>query len=423
MKTRTRIPAAMSAIALLLSLLVMVASLPVSAAQIGAGAPVRGKHQSCPSSPTEVHAITGYLHTCDGLILDSKDRLVRLTALEFGGLGVGDNDTDTPPQCRNPVPPRDYAAQDVAKWGFNSVELMISWQNLEPDAPVVNADGTVTHFWDSSYLETLDNTIKSFTDQGIAVVLMMVQSRWSTAFRELHWDDHYQACGFGMPNWLYPQGGSLSAMIDAELDFFHNVDHVQGGLVAAWKMVAARYQDNPLVVGAVPLTESYDVLAVQFPGTENLRPKDFRLTAFYTKIGKAIHAANPNLLIIFWDQKSIFTKLYAVKRKPQFANEVYGAEFYSSNWAKGEPRLAGYSNRASSWGLPFTMGEFTMFNYTISSSPFPNWEDNSKSVLDYAREHHIGWAICCYGTGSFMDESDPHKPKDGILPILQDHGF
>ncbi|MDP9343425.1 MAG: glycoside hydrolase family 5 protein [Actinomycetota bacterium] len=410
-------------LSLLVSLLLLAVSLPASGQTVGGSMPHNAT--TCPPNPTEVHTVKPPLHTCGRLILDADGHLVRLTALEMGSMGAGDADPSTPVDCGHWSGIRSYAAADVARWGFNSVELMISWQNLEPIPPTVHADGSVTHYWAKDYLAALDEAVKGFTDQGVAVVLMMVQSRWSTAFQDLQWQGKSQDCGFGMPRWLYPAGGGLSAMIQAELSFFHNDGDVQAGLVAAWKMVAARYADDPLVVGAVPLTESYDILAVQFPGTEKLRPKDFHLSAFYTRIGKAIRAANPNLLVIFWDQKSTFTKLFAVVRKPRISNAVYGAEFYSSTWQpKGYERLAGYDQRASSWGLPFTMGEFTMFNYTLSyGSPFPNWETNTQAVLRYAKQQHIGWAICCYGTGSFMTEDNPHVAKPGILPLLKDDGF
>jgi hypothetical protein len=410
----------MSMISLLLALLLMLVSPPASG-QTGAGASPHQKASACPSHPAEVHKIRGPLHTCGGMILDEDGHLVRLTALELAGMGKGDADPSTPTVCGHWAGMRPYTGDDVARWGLNSVELMISWQNLEPIPPTLNADGTVTHYWAKDYLESLDNAILEFTHKGVAVVLMMVQSRWSTAFQNLSWGGKSQACGFGMPAWLYPGGGHLSEMIQAELRFFRNADKVQSGLVAAWKMVAARYKDNPLVVGAVPLTESYDILAVQFPGTENLRPKDFHLSAFYTRIGRAIHAANPNLLVIVWDQRSTFTKLFAVIHKPKVANLVYAAEFYSSSWQpKGYERLNTYRQRAASWGVPITMGEFTMFNYTLSlGPPFPNWEQNTRSVFDYAKQNRIGWAICCYGTGSFMTEDNPHVAKPGILPLLE----
>ncbi len=406
-------------LSLLLSLLSMAAALPAS------GQPASATHAkdtpACPSNPPEVHHFTPPLHTCGTLILDANDHLVRLISLQLGGFGKGDADPKTPDVCGHWTGVRPYAAADVASWGFNSVELMISWQNLEPTPPTTSADGTVTHYWAKDFLQRLDEVIKEFTDQGVAVVLMMYQSRWSTAFQNLRWGNKSQACGQGMPRWLYPAGGGLSAMIQAELDFFHNVNDVQAGFVQAWKMVAARYRDDPLVVGAVPLTEAYDILAVQFPGTESLRPKDFRLSAFYTRVGKAIHAANPNLLVIFWDQKSTFTKLYAVVHKPKIPNEVYGSEFYGSSWLpKGKERLSGYDQRAAGWNLPFTLGEFTMFGETLGlGNPYPNWQQNTTAVFDYAKQTHIGWGICCYGTGSFMTESNDRVPKPGILPLMK----
>ena len=61
-----------------------------------------------------------------------------------------------------------------------------------------------------------------------------------------------------------------------------------------------------------------------------------------------------------------------------------------------------------------------MFGETLGfGSPYDNWQGDSQGVFDYTKQQHIGWAICCYGTGSFMTEDNPHVAKPGVLPLLK----
>jgi hypothetical protein len=406
-----------SLLALLAALLFLAGGAPAASARMDAGAsPAR--LQSCPTDAPSVHRISGTLHTCRRMILDQNNRRVRFLGLEIPALGRGGDHSTVCGHWHNA--PK-YIGADVDRWGFNSVELMISWSNLEPTGPTKAKDGTIVHHWDQDYLAAIDTAVKRFTDHGVAVVLMMVQSRWSTAFRNLHLPNGLdQACGWGMPAWLYPNGGGLRNMVKAELNFFQT-PHLQDDFGLAWETVVSRYVDNPLVVAAVPLSEAYDILAVPFPGTENIRPEDLALADFYERMARWIRTGNQHLLIFYWDQQSTETKLFALTRKPVLTNAVYGAEFYSSSWyPRGEKRLATYLDRATSWGVPMAMGEFSAYNYTLDGyTPFPGWRTSTRQTLAYARKHGIGWSICCYGSGGFQTEDNERVPKPGILPILK----
>src|SRR5437764_872436 len=81
--------------------------------------------------PRRAPRIRTWLHPCpDGTLRTSKGRRIRIEGLEYlqsgwGAVGAG--------MCNSAYAfPRKYAAGDVARWGFNTVHLFISWQSLEP---------------------------------------------------------------------------------------------------------------------------------------------------------------------------------------------------------------------------------------------------------------------------------------------------
>ncbi len=91
---------------------------------------------------------------------------------------------------------------------MNSVQIMLSWANLEPRRPTRLAGGGVKHHWSAKYLAALDLAIKQFRDHGIAVVLSLGQSRWSPAFRNLKLPNgKVQRGGWGCRCGSTPGGG------------------------------------------------------------------------------------------------------------------------------------------------------------------------------------------------------------------------
>ena len=357
-----------------------------------------------PSSVKRFH-IDGWLHRCGTVIVDSRRRQVRPLSFEVNTLVSGAGD-QAPAACGHWAKPPDALYGKVKAWGFNSVELMVTWANLEPKRPTVNADGTLTHRWDQDYLNVLRQVIEKFHAQGISVILMMLQSRWSPAFRNLTLPNGtVQPCGIGMPPWLYPNGGGIRKMVAAELGFFRNTStyrgkSVQGLFARAWRQLAARYAANRVVnravIGSVLLFEAYDILAQPYPGTSGLRPRDLHLARFYARVGKAVHEANRHLLLIFNDRYDNSTG-FAVTSKPRLANAVYSMEFYASNWVPdGLERMQLYEGRGHGWGLPVWIGEFSAFNHTRLNPDIPRdpyWKRHTIALLTWCIKHRIGWSL------------------------------
>jgi hypothetical protein len=370
---------------------------------------------------TRAPRIRAPLRTRKGNILDRSGRRVRLLSLAFNQLGPGDGQRGKSARgCTswNPIP--SYAYEDVQRWGFNSVRLLISWANLEPAPPTRHDDGTITRNWNQEYLQALDDAIKGFTQRGIAVVLEMKQVRWSPAFSNLPVPGGNALCeGWGLPKWLYPDGGGLRAMVEAKKRFFIRRQH-QPAFVNAWRFVARRYADNRMVVGADIINEPYDLLTASWPGARKLRPRHLKLAGFYERVGKAIHRENPRLLVLFQEFRSRRLNMWSLTRKPRLNRAVMDNHFYAAKWIpQGRQWLEQAHRRARAWNLPLWVGEFMAFNRSVGLPDRRGWAPMTRKMLTYAKRRGIGWAVWLYGPGAFQRADDIRTPKPRLLPVIR----
>jgi hypothetical protein len=377
----------------------------------------------CPAHPAKTHRASGWLHTCGSRIIDSRGHQIRLLGIDIPSMAFGDGqEVPYSSPCDGWSQPPSFAAGDIASWGFNSVEIAIAWADLEPTPPT-QSGGKFVHHYNAQYLAALDDVIAAFHAHGVAVVLLMDAYLWSPAFRDVKLPNGLVQCsGKGMPTWLYPNGGGLAQIVQAEKSFFQDQSNVQAGFVSAWKAVAKRYAKNPAVVGADILNEPYETLTVTWPGASKIRPKALHLASFYDRVGGAIHAVNPHLLLLFQDQRSRRTHMWALTRRPDLTNAVFTTHFYADDWQPhGLARMQEVRQRATSWNVPTHVGEFTAFNETNAGGfgPSPHWKSNTKKMLTYCKAKDIGWFIFSYGPGGFQTPDDLRSPKPGLLPILQ----
>jgi endoglycosylceramidase len=332
-------------------------------------------------------------------IVDQGNHPVRLLSAGIAGMDHGTGAAGGRGACSGWSTPDPTAYATIGAWGFNSVRLAISWANLEPTPP----DAMGVHRYNQAYLAAVDAIVKAFAAHGVATVLDMHQGRWSPAFRDLTLYSGATFCrGAGMPVWLYPNGGGQSQMVAAERSFFEHPGAGQQGFVDAWTMLAKRYAGNHMVVGADLLNEGYDLLTAPYPGVSGLRPSDLDLKGFYERVGAAVHAANPHLLLIFEENLSRSSNILSLTGKPDLPNAVYSAHFYQNNWAPdGAYRMKVYSRRARSWNLPFWVGEFRTFGYTSHQAPVPGWEGDVAAFTRFCKQNDIGWAVWSYNTAKF----------------------
>jgi hypothetical protein len=256
------------------------------------------------------------------------------------------------------------------------------------------------HHWDPAYLAALDQVIANFRAHGVAVVLSLGQSRWSPAFRNLTLPNGtVQACGVGMPMWLYPKGGGIAAMVKAERSFFAGTDGVQAQFRGVWQMLARRYLHDPAVVGAEMLFEAYDVVAVPFEG-HRTPPRSIDLAGFYERTGDAIHAVAPGLLTIYadWQSRAPGPIYYALTRKPNLKNAAYSFEFYAQNWATTkQQRFDRFRQRPQAWNVPAWSDEWDAFHYGGRLRPGivvdAHWRRDTLALLAASKADRVGWTF------------------------------
>ena len=318
-------------------------------------APPASASTSCPArasnashSPGRAARIRGWLHTCpDGTIRNQWGHKIRLNGLEYFRLGWGATGAGKCNSGWEDLP--SSAASDISRWGFNSVELFFSWQNLEPAPPTYDpVNHTLVHHYDPAYLASLDSAIHALTGKGIAVVLVLMQSRWSSAFQDITDAGGVSyPCGLGTPPWIYEQdnaaaGGGLE-MVKAERRFYQDTQMVhdaaalgsetmQTSFTKMWKFLVRRYASNHLVVGAFPMFEAYDILTRSYEGANSVTPAMLDLAGFFERVSHAIHNVNPHLINYFAEQRSKTTHKWALLRRPRIPNGALASEFYMARW-------------------------------------------------------------------------------------------
>jgi endoglycosylceramidase len=346
------------------------------------------------------------------VILDEQDRPVRLLSMNAGSLASGSGYPDAAEQrhtgCRGYITPPLGAAANIAAWGFNSVRLPIAWAVLEPTPPTRLSDGRLRHHYNMAYVRTVDQTIDRFRESGIAVILDMHQVYWSPAFKNLPIYGGAHLCqGGGFPAWMYKSTSSKWAVRTAETQFFANRHGVQRGFVDAWTFFARRYRDDPAVVGADMLNE---------PVTHHLfSPSKLHLTEFYERVGSAIEAVNPHLLLIFEDNNYLgdSPKDFGITGRPSLHNGVYSFHTYVDTWAIAHQETSAFLRRARGWNVPAWNGEWDMFRASSPNPTHTDWQRAVDSFMRYYRANDIGWTIYADTLGWFLGPNG--DPKPGLL--------
>ena len=349
-----------------------------------------GSNHSRPSA-ARAPRITGWLSTSRGRIVDAAGRPVRLLGVDEPGLISGrGNDRRHPDACgkgwRVP-PPSEY--RDVARDGFNSVRLGLSWANLEPTPPRIGTAGTIIHRWNRAYLHAFDRAVAGFTRAGIAVVLDMHQNNMSPAFTNPAPD---RCEGSGLPTWAYPD--TAVGPNRAECAFF--ADHrepgvpvsLQAGYTAAWTKVAHRYATNRLVVAADLFNE---------PSSGNCPGLD--VTTFYRRLGGRIRRADPHLLLVCEAGTGPAAKA-ALRRPVRLPGWVYSFHLYLRPGTAALTVMDASLRRAEKWRVPVWVGELGVFQSGAQASIPAGTTGELRAVIADLRRHHAGWAFHQYAGGS-----------------------
>jgi hypothetical protein len=374
--------------------------------------------------------ISGWLHTNPGSdkVYDSNGNVVPLLGIDVDGLDFGTgNPATNPDSCGKgwSIPRGSFA--NVSSWGFNSIRVPISWENIEPTAPTLGSNGTWMHHWNDAFLKELDTVVGKFGKTHIPVIFDFAQVDVSGAFQQAPEKVQGGECeGWGNPIWLYPSitSPSTGQQLGAAMCSFFNDQSMVGNsapppveaMEAAETMLASRYATNSTVIGIDMFNEPWFTSTCGSASSEgNL------LTAFYTKMGKAIEAVNPHLLLVFEEPPpGLMSDSPIITSQPAISNAVYSFHIYTSSWNTAQPYMQAYLGNANRWGVPEWMGEFNGFEAGctgVNCALDQDWKADTQTLLAYCSANAINWAFFSYY--SLGGSLHTPVPQSDILAVLK----
>lgn len=391
----------------------------------------------------------------DGSIRDAEDRPVRLVGFNWTGTELGGRSDpqkaadDCDVTWRVPADPigsrfenYDNIYADIRAAGYNVLRVPISWNNLEPVAPVWDESSKrYVHTWNSIYLRDLRSMVSKSRDAGLMVILDMHQDLWSPALHNITETKGKKArCeGAGMPRWLYPtmdakeSTTAKSDLKDASNWFYRNVHDPLSTvtkadpwqlLYAAWDQLAREFSaesgfaDYQAVVGADLLNEPYIAHVGGNPsaGQTVLEASGDRLQALYESLAPAVTAHNPSWLLLFQDSTGGYDAANPDARETPTmtatpsapGNWVYSVHLYNPRYGTftdGVPRHDDFGvtvaekalANARAWGVPLLIGEFTYFTLGKDAHELTESDmEQTSRFVSWARVNRVGWMFWAY---------------------------
>ncbi len=280
-----------------------------------------------------------------------------------------------------------YVAQEDIRFikaaGFNTVRVPLHWRLfVEP-----GDDGTDR--FEGQGWSLLDRLVAWCREEGLRVII------------DLH------AAPGGQTGVNHDDGSGFP------LTFY--VPRYRRLTVALWRELAARYRDEPTVLG-------YDLLNEPISPYSDENYLNPRLETFYREIVTAIRGVDPNHLVLLAGAQ--WSTNFAVFDRPFDANAVYT---YHKFWANPtRDSLQSYLNFSNRWNVPLLIGEtgeltnvwnekfrqlHERFGIGWCFWPYKNLESDSTVV---SIQKPAGWDLIA-NVGS----SDMHAPEATSFPFRQ----
>ena len=311
----------------------------------------------CSSSPPEHPATLSFVHIEQGRLVDEAGRHIILRGINARIEGLFDVSFDDGRERLEPIPTFSYEdAERMAEIGFNVLRLPLNWSGIEPE------EGQ----FDESYLERIDEVVEHCRNAGIYVLLDYHQDAYS---KEIGED--------GAPYWAilpepteYLEGPledlderrASPQVIQAFASFFENTDNLQDRFMPAVSMLAARYANDPAVIGYELMNEP---VALHVPdGLE-------KLYSFYEKMTATIREYDTRHTI--WmepDASRNFLYTSDIRTRPfPDDNVVYTPHMYPNFEGSGDYDVAQWrdalkqtyewmADEGESWGGATVVGEW-----------------------------------------------------------------
>lgn len=297
----------------------------------------------------------------------------------------------------------DHTEEDykkIAGFGFNVVRLGIAWEYIEP------TEGT----YDEVYFRLVDRDIEWARKYGIHIIFQFSQWGWSPYFNNV------KKGAFGFPSWLFTgYDSSLEGRTRSQKDFLQgkgpngteasgNNPSMQERMIKVWKYIAARYKNNPTILG-------YDLFN-EPPGAE-LGPDTASnyLYAFYERLIDNITPIDNNHLFVYepvggrWDCAPRLLKrpniIFSAHIYPDHNNATKLSSMgfgYSGDKAILENQLLGYfnlpqSNPSKNWNIPILMGEFGESPKSFYRNRYL-WTNDMEDIYDKYSIPWIAYGYC-----------------------------
>ncbi len=232
-----------------------------------------------PLEPLPPYEPTAFVGTDGAVFRDHEGRVLLLR-----GLNVSNKSKSAP------FFPQWLTFQDVQRLrarGFNCVRFLVIWEAIEPEEGV----------FDEAYLDMVEERVSWFTDAGMYVMVDMHQDLygpkfgadgaplWATIDHDLPYDPPPGGwfLGYGEP-----------AVNQAFQSLYDNEEGIRDHFIQAWQAVAARFADDPMVVGYDLLNEPW---FGNWPPTNPAAFEAEELALFYEAVIAGIREVDSNHLI------------------------------------------------------------------------------------------------------------------------------
>ena len=301
-------------------------------------------------------------------------------------------------------------------WGFNAVRMLIFWDAIEP----------VKGFYDTEYLDRVEERLDWYAEEGIMVILDMHQDVYSSVF-----------CCDGAPAWAVRDDGepfeeqevwwqnynqpAVERSFDNFWDYQGPHADLQEHYTKAWLQVISRFKDHPAILG-------YDLINEPHEGSASSLTFERKvLTDFYRRLIAEIREVDHDNWIFYEPLGGL-----VVTGLPSGLQPI-------SDPRDGEPRLAYFPHLyepSLSMGVPYLgiktfikawrasrLYEMEKFQAPVLIGEFG--EDETKyGFMRYLRDMFTltqsttsGWFLWTYdnGTWGLLDENGHENKKLDLL--------
>jgi endoglycosylceramidase len=302
----------------------------------------------------------------------------------------------------------DYARMQA--WGFNAVRLLIFWHRIEPEQDV----------YDEAYLDGVAQRVRWASDHGLVVLLDMHMDLYGRRFGDNGapvWATRDDGLPFDRvePWWV----NYTSPAVQAAYSHLYRDEDLKAHYFAMWAHVAARFADDPAVIG-------YDLQNEPFWGKENplTFEADFLLPFFQGAIA-SIRSADPDALCFF--KPMIVTSTGFPSFLPPIGD---GRTAYSPHFYQVEQHNEGIAydgndtvirnaartraREAETHGVPWILAELGIAD-TVG-----NFELHLHHLMRALDDYASGWTYYDYekGPGQQILDSDGNE-KPNLWPLIR----